>query len=91
MKNNHSQISVQYQSTDQESFTWNIICYQADDFYIFTEAGEAWQRLNPGLNINKSFIIMGNVFYLWGLAGWASAVPPHCLYLTFHRPVPVPV
>ena len=51
----------------------------------------AWQRLNPGLNINKSFIIMGNVFYLWGLAGWASAVPPHCLYLTFHRPVPVPV
>ena len=74
-----------------KSFSWNIICYQADDFYIFTEAGEAWQRLNPGLNINKSFIIMGNVFYLWGLAGWASAVPPHCLYLTFHRPEPVPV
>ena len=48
----------------------------------------AWQRLNPGLNINKSFIIMGNVFYLWGLGGWASAGPPHCLYLTFHRPVP---
>ena len=96
MKNNHSQISVQYRRTDQESFTWNIICYQADDFYIFTEAGwrglhlvhGAWQRLNPGLNINKSFIIMGNVFYLWGLGGWASAGPPHCLYLTFHRPVP---
>ena len=92
VKNNHSQIYVQYNTRElTKSFSWNIICYQADDFYIFTEAGEAWQRLNPGLNINKSFIIMGNVFYLWGLAGWASAVPPHCLYLTFHRPEPVPV